>query len=75
MKEVIDAYFKGLKLDRTAYPKLFTQFFNAKSKTRRTGIYRITSLNPYNYPVPKKRITDADKVNLVELFVWPNRPA
>lgn len=75
MKEVIDAYFKGLKLDWSAYPKLFTQFFGAEAETRSGGIYRITSLNPYNYPEPKKRITDADKVNLVELFVWPNRPA
>ena len=75
MQEVMNAYLGRLKLDRTFCSKLFTQFFGAEAKTRSGGMYRITSLNPYNYPEPKKRITDADKVNLAEILVLPNRPA
>lgn len=75
MQEVMNAYLGRLKLDRTFCSKLFTQFFGAEAETRSGGMYRITSLNPYNYPEPKKRITDADKVNLAEMLVLPNRLA
>lgn len=75
MQEVMNAYLGRLKLDRTFCSKLFTQFFGAEAETRSGGMYRITSLNPYNYPEPKKRITDVDKVNLTEILVLPNRPA
>lgn len=70
MKEVMDAYLKGAKLDMTFYSKLFTCFFGDQ---RIAGDCKIWSLNPYDYPEPKKRITDADGVNLMELFVFPNQ--
>lgn len=72
MKEVVDAYLVGMRLNPTFYAKLFSSFFGDE---RISGKYKIWSLNPYDYPEPKKRIADTDKVNLVEMLVFPNRTA
>lgn len=72
MKEVVDTYLVGMKLNPIFYAKLFSSFFGDE---RISGKYKIWSLNPYDYPEPKKRIADTDKVNLVEMLVFPNRTA